>query len=335
MALLAEVSPDLLAGVMLASAAVVFPVLLFGPNAPYGRFSAAGWGPLIPARIAWLVSLKGGLWGDFFPVPLLLFVGTFLLTPPLPPTFSLPRLLARAQTQEIWSFAIPVVYFAFLASPSTIASIASSPRTLVLIAAFLVHYAQRDLLYPFLMRPGRPTPLAVWIASTAFCLFNGALQTWSWVESARTAGEAEDGSLSGAFWLSLGLGLFAWGMAQNVACDASLRRLRADLERKARERRATDEAASSRAPTTPEPAAPKTHGIPRGGLFERVSAANYFAECVEWTGYAIAAGTPAAWAFAAFTWANLAPRAARYHQWYLDTFPDYPTARKRLVPYLW
>jgi hypothetical protein len=71
-----------------------------------------------------------------------------------------------------------------------------------------------------------------------------------------------------------------------------------------------------------------------GGAFRWVSAANYFGELVEWTGFAIAAMTPAAWAFAVFTAANLVPRAWSHHRWYRATFPEYPAARRSIIPYI-
>jgi len=49
----------------------------------------------------------------------------------------------------------------------------------------------------------------------------------------------------------------------------------------------------------------------------------------------IAAQTLAGWAFAIFTFANLAPRAVAHHRWYGKTFVDYPTTRRALLPYLW
>ncbi len=55
--------------------------------------------------------------------------------------------------------------------------------------------------------------------------------------------------------------------------------------------------------------------IPRGGLFEFVSAANYAAEILEWTGYAVAAGALPAAAFAFYTFCNVAPRGAMHHRW--------------------
>jgi hypothetical protein len=64
------------------------------------------------------------------------------------------------------------------------------------------------------------------------------------------------------------------------------------------------------------PTAPGGYKIPRGGAFEYVSAANYFGEMLEWAGWALAAGSAPAAAFAFFTAANLAPRGWRHHQWW-------------------
>lgn len=50
-----------------------------------------------------------------------------------------------------------------------------------------------------------------------------------------------------------------------------------------------------------------------GGFFEYVSAANYFGECLEWTGFALAAWNISASAFAWFTWSNIGPRAYHHH----------------------
>ncbi len=53
--------------------------------------------------------------------------------------------------------------------------------------------------------------------------------------------------------------------------------------------------------------------IPRGGMFEYVSAANYFGECLEWSGFALASWSLPALAFGWFTWANIGPRAYHHH----------------------
>ena len=76
------------------------------------------------------------------------------------------------------------------------------------------------------------------------------------------AGPQKDNS-----WLSspnfiVGVGLFLAGMFGNIQSDAILRNLRKPGE--------------------------SGYKIPRGGVFEYVSAANYFCETIEWTGFALA-----------------------------------------------
>ena len=74
--------------------------------------------------------------------------------------------------------------------------------------------------------------------------------------------------------------------------------------------------------------------IPRGGWFERVSAANYFGEVVAWSGFALASWSLAGLSFAAFTAGNLVPRAYWHHQWYQKKFTNYPKQRKAIIPFL-
>ena len=49
---------------------------------------------------------------------------------------------------------------------------------------------------------------------------------------------------------------------------------------------------------------------------------------------AIATWSLAPVAFAIWTTANLAPRALSNHRWYRQQFPDYPSERRALVPYV-
>ena len=55
---------------------------------------------------------------------------------------------------------------------------------------------------------------------------------------------------------------------------------------------------------------------------------------LEWTGFAIAAWSLPALAFALYTVSNLAPRAVAHHRWYRDKFPDYPRERRALIPFV-
>lgn len=52
-----------------------------------------------------------------------------------------------------------------------------------------------------------------------------------------------------------------------------------------------------------------------GGLFEYITAANYFGEVIEWCGYALASWSIQGWAFAVFTFCVLLTRAQQHHQY--------------------
>ena len=97
--------------------------------------------------------------------------------------------------------------------------------------------------------------------------------------------------------------------------------------------------------------------IPFGGLFEYVSAANYFGEICEWWGFALAAKwvskiswnymwkwfliksffrlNPAGLFFAGFTTLFLGMRGIHHHKFYLEKFKeDYPKNRRAVIPFL-
>ena len=54
-----------------------------------------------------------------------------------------------------------------------------------------------------------------------------------------------------------------------------------------------------------------------GGMFEFVSAANFLGEIIEWCGFALAAGSLAAFAFAFYSASNLIPRGFSHHRYTL------------------
>jgi len=191
--------------------------------------------------------------------------------------------------------AVAVPIWAFLAAGGAARGLAPW----LLLALWELHYVQRTFVFPFLMRGRTATkPLLTVALAVAFNCLNGVANgsSLAW----------RDDAMSALNWV--GVALFLAGWAVNLHADHVLRRLRRPGE--------------------------DGYGIPHGGAFRWVSAANYFGEVLEWTGFALAAGTPAAWAFAAFTAANLVPRALTHHKWYRATFPDYPAARRAVLPFV-
>jgi protein-S-isoprenylcysteine O-methyltransferase Ste14 len=174
---------------------------------------------------------------------------------------------------------------------------------LLLLAMWQAHYVYRAFAYPLLMRDGRRMPVAVMLMAIAFNTLNAFINA-RWVSQ---LGDYPTRWLADPRFL-LGVSLFGFGLAVNISSDRTLRRLRAPGE--------------------------TGYRIPRGGAYRWVSCPNYLGEIVEWTGWALATWSPAGLAFALYTTANLAPRALDNHRWYLDQFPDYPTRRRALIPYL-
>ncbi|XP_006875031.1 PREDICTED: 3-oxo-5-alpha-steroid 4-dehydrogenase 1 [Chrysochloris asiatica] len=173
----------------------------------------------------------------------------------------------------------------------------------LLLAMFLVHYAHRTLIFPFLIRGGKPTPFISFILAFIFCTYNGYLQSRYLSQYAEYA----DDWLTDPRFLT-GLAMWLAGMLINLHSDHILRNLRKPGE--------------------------TGYKIPRGGLFEYVTAANYFGELVEWCGYALASWSLQGGAFAFFTFCVLFSRAQQHHRWYLRKFEDYPKSRKMLFPFL-
>jgi 3-oxo-5-alpha-steroid 4-dehydrogenase 1 len=179
------------------------------------------------------------------------------------------------------------------------------PVSLLLLSAFVIHYAHRAVVYPLRMRgTGKRTPASS--AAIAFCVnvVNGTINGLA-VAHAATYGTA---------WLAdprflIGATAFIAGAAINLHSDEILRNLRAPGER--------------------------GYHIPAGGLYRWVSSPNYLGEIVQWAGWAVATWSTAGLAFLLLTIANLAPRARANQAWYRQQFPDYPAERKALIPGIW
>ena len=76
--------------------------------------------------------------------------------------------------------------------------------------------------------------------------------------------------------------------------------------------------------------------LPSGFLFDYVLCPNYLGEFIEWLGLAVATGNSSLYAFAAWTFANLVPRAVHYRRWYVAQFGEAAvgTRRKAFIPFV-
>jgi 3-oxo-5-alpha-steroid 4-dehydrogenase 1 len=180
----------------------------------------------------------------------------------------------------------------------------AAPVPIALLTIWQIHYVHRAFVYPFRRRGGdKPMPLTVALMGLSFNLANTYLNARFISHFA----SYRDDELTSLRFVA-GVALFAVGLVVNRQSDQVLRNLRRPGE--------------------------SGYKIPAGGLYRWVSAPNYLGELVEWTGFALAAWSPAALVFVVWTAANLVPRAWSNHQWYRRTFPDYPTGRRALVPFV-
>ena len=180
---------------------------------------------------------------------------------------------------------------------------------LVLFGLFELHYFQRSLVFPFLLKGQSKMPVAIMLMGVVFNLINGLIQGGGlyWFPNP----DFEQGI---SYLLRpnaiAGILLFIVGMAVNIHSDHVIRHLR-------------------------EPGDTK-HYLPQKGMYRYVTSANYLGEIMEWTGFAIAAATLAAWVFPIWTAANLVPRAHAIYNRYKAEFGEEALAdKKRIIPFIY
>ena len=175
---------------------------------------------------------------------------------------------------------------------------------LIFFGIWQFHYVARALIFPFRIREtGKRIPVLVVAIAIIINVLNAYI-------NARWISHLGDYPLT---WLAstpfiAGVTLFVIGWLINQHADLTLHRLRQPGE---------------------------THySIPRGGMYRHVSCPNYFGEILEWAGWAVMTWSLAGLAFAVLTIANLVPRAVATPRWYRQKFPDYPDARRAVIPYV-
>ncbi|MGM9741103.1 MAG: DUF1295 domain-containing protein [Candidatus Cryptobacteroides sp.] len=174
---------------------------------------------------------------------------------------------------------------------------------------FELHYFQRSFIFPALIRGNGKMPLSIILMAVAFNLLNAGMQGgWIFYVS-----EPEYYTVE---WLKtpqfiLGTIVFFAGMFINIQSDSIIRGLRKPGDTK--------------------------HYLPKKGLYKYVTSANYFGEFVEWCGFALLTWSWAGVLFAVWTFANLAPRAARIYDRYKVEFADELDVKKvrRMIPFIW
>ncbi len=181
------------------------------------------------------------------------------------------------------------------------------PAPFLIFLLFELHYFQRSFIFPLLMRGKGKMPVAIMAMGIIFNLLNGYIQgEWLFYLSPDTLYTTQ--------WLYtpqfiFGTTLFIFGMYINIQSDSIIRNLRKPGDNK--------------------------HYLPKGGMYDYVTSANYFGEIVEWCGFALLTFSLPGLLFAVWTAANLVPRADAIYRRYLTEFGNDVGNRKRIFPFLY
>ena len=180
---------------------------------------------------------------------------------------------------------------------------------LIFLILFEIHYFQRSFIFPFLIRGKSVMPLSVILMGVVFNTLN-ALMQGGWIFYVAPENMYETSWLTTPQFI-IGTLIFFAGMIINIHSDNIIRHLRKPGDTK--------------------------HYLPKKGMFKYVTSANYFGEFVEWCGFAILTWSLAGAVFALWTFANLAPRAAKIYDNYKKEFGDELDTKKvkRILPFIY
>ena len=169
----------------------------------------------------------------------------------------------------------------------------------LILSLWILHYFYRTILFPIKLKTkGKKMPIIIVVSAFIFNLFNGFFVGY------------EIGNISQLeFGVNtiIGLIIFFVGMYINRSSDNKLISLRQENTE---------------------------YQIPNGGMFKYISCPNHFGEIVEWIGFAIIVLNLGSLSFALWTAFNLIPRALNHHNWYINSFKEYPNDRKAVIPFI-
>ena len=196
---------------------------------------------------------------------------------------------------------IPIAY--------TIVALTPSALAILFMSLYALHYVYRSFIFPALLKGNSKMPLAITAMGATFNFTNSTLLCASVVAFPKES-YTDICSYAGNWNFWLGIVLFFMGMYTHMKADHTIRNLRKPGD--------------------------TNHYLPKGGLFDYVTSANYFGELLEWTGFAILLCNPAAWMFVWWTVANLVPRAHAINKKYRAEFGNEQVGkRKRVIPFIY
>ena len=187
----------------------------------------------------------------------------------------------------------------------------------IFLLIFQTHYAQRALIFPWILKGKSRMPISVMFMGIAFNILNSMMQGY-WIfyvayDTAYPALFVQQGTAWFTSWqFILGTSLFIFGYFVNLRSDYIIRHLRkSDDDTK--------------------------HYLPKGFMFNYVTSANYFGELIEWLGFAILTWSISGLVFFIWTFANLVPRANAIYKRYQKEFPEEMKngKLKRVIPFIY
>jgi len=217
-----------------------------------------------------------------------------------------------------WGYAIPnKLGWVLMEAPVAILLLLfwffSDRKTMLTPAIFLIfmeiHYIHRAFIFPFLLKGKSKMPLSIMFMGFFFNILNAFMQGY-WIFYISPQDMYTNAWLQTPMFI-VGTCLFFTGLMINLDSDRRIRNLRKPGDTK--------------------------HYLPKGGLFNYVTSANYFGELVEWTGFAIAIWSMTGWVFVIWTFANLVPRANAIYHLYQKEFAIETKDKnlKRIIPFIY